>query len=143
MPKKGAMGTRLLKKDDLDAYVDIAHISTINGPGFSLDTEDATTHDSEDGWEEVVATVLRTGEVGLELEFDPEAASHTALLDSMVSKELGEYKLVFPNMTTTCWGFKAFVTSFNPSAPHSGKITASATLKISGKPNLSDTLPVA
>lgn len=138
--KSSAVGTRLLKKDDLDQWADIAHVSNISGPGFSLDTEDVTAHDSPDGWEEVVGTVLRSGELTFDVEFVPD--THADLLTSMAAKEVGEYKLVFPNMTSTCWSFKALVTGFNPSAPL-GKLSASVTLKITGKPNLSDTMPAS
>lgn len=140
MDKQGAVGTRLLKKDDTGIYKDIAHISNVSGPGFSLDTEDVTAHDSPEGWEEVVGTILRTGEVNLDLEFVPD--THADLLASMAARELGEYKMVFPNMKQTCWSFKALVTGFNPSAPL-GKLGASVTLKPSGKPNLADTLPAS
>jgi hypothetical protein len=43
----------------------IAQVKSVSGPGIKLDTVDVTTHDSTGGWEEVVGTILRSGEVKL------------------------------------------------------------------------------
>ena len=60
MTKYAAYGTALTK----GAYpgTEVAQVTSISGPGISLDTVDVTEHDG-DGWEEVVATILRSGEV--------------------------------------------------------------------------------
>ena len=71
MAKYAAFGT-LFKR----GATTIAAVSNISGPGLSLDTEDVTTHDSASGWEEVVGTILRSGEVSLDLVYDPNAATH-------------------------------------------------------------------
>lgn len=114
----------------------IAQVSNI-GAGFSLDTEDVTTHDSTDAWEEVVATILRSGEISLDIVYDPAGATHSAtagLLDYKENKKLGFFTLTFPN--ASAWSFPAYVISFEPSAPHDGALTASVGLKITGKPTI-------
>ena len=45
---------------------EIAKVTNTSGPSLSLDTEDVTSHDSTDGWEEVVATILRSGTITLD-----------------------------------------------------------------------------
>jgi hypothetical protein len=40
----------------------VANVTNIGGPSLALDVEDVTSHESTGGWEEVVATILRTGE---------------------------------------------------------------------------------
>lgn len=115
----------------------IAAVRSISGPGLSLDTEDVTTHDSTEAWEEVVATILRTGEVALEIVYDPAAATHSAtagLLDYLENGKEGFFTLTFPD--TTAWLFPGYVIGFEPDAPHDGALTANVTLKISGKPTI-------
>ncbi len=127
-----AFGTQLKRNG-----VAIAGVANISGPGMSLDTEDVTAHDSPGGWEEVVATILRSGEVGLEINYDPNAATHknaaAGLIGDMVSRQAHAYDLVFPTTPAVTWSFNAFVTGFEPGAPADGKLTADVTLKPTGQ----------
>jgi len=118
----------------------VAAVSNISGPGLSLDTEDVTSHDSTGAWEEVVATILRSGEITLDLVYDPAGATHKnasgGLLYNMIQRTSATYTLVFPDTASTEWVFTAFVTGFEPSAPVDGALTASVTLKPTGQPTI-------
>jgi hypothetical protein len=135
MAKYSAFGTTLNK-----GGVPIVQIKSISGPGLSLDTEDVTTHDSTAGWEEVVATIIRSGQVTFEIEYDPNAATHKnaagGLLYDLASRTANAYTLVFPSTAAVTWTFTAFVTGFEPSAPVEGALTATVTMKITGQPTL-------
>lgn len=135
MAKYAAFGSKLLR-----GAVEIAAIQSISGPGLALDTEDVTSHDSTDAWEEVVATILRSGEVTLDIMYDPAAATHKnasgGLLYDLAQRTSTTYSIKFPDTATTTWSFTAFVTGFEPDMPHDGSLTASVTLKITGKPTL-------
>lgn len=135
MAKYAAIGTLLQR-----GAVTIAQVGNISGPGLSLDLDDVTTHDSTAGWEEVVGTILRSGEVTLDLVYDPNAATHKyaagGLLYDLVSKVAQTYSLVFPSTPTVTWTFSALVTKFEPSAPVGGHLSAAATLKLTGQPTL-------
>jgi len=118
----------------------IVGITNISGPGLSLDTEDVTTHDSTGAWEEVVATILRSGEVSIDIVYDTAAATHSAtaggLIADIVARTAQTYSITFSDTGTTEWSFSAFVTGFEPGMPHDGALTASVTMKISGQPTL-------
>lgn len=133
MTKYAAFGT-LFKRGSTD----IVQITNISGPALAADTEDVTTHDSTGAWEEHVVTILRTGEVTLEIQYDPAANTHRnaagGLIHDLASRTANTYSLVFPSTTT--WTFSAFVTGFEPSAPTDGALTASVTLKLTGQPTL-------
>ena len=117
---------------------EIANVTNIAGPELSLDVEDVTTHDQATAWEEVVPTILRSGEVTLDLVFDPTEATHRdaggGLLDDMDSRNLTAYVLVFPEASE--WSFNCYVTGFTPTGAVGGALTATAKLKISGAPTL-------
>ena len=131
--KYSAFGTALKK-----GGVTYANVKSISGPGLKLDTEDVTSHDSAGGWEEVVGTILRSGEVTMEIVYDPANATHKyasgGLLYDLVSRTAIPLSLVFPGAVT--WPFNALVTGFEPSAPVGGALTASVTLKLTGAPSL-------
>lgn len=135
MAKYAAFGT-LLKR----GATTIASVKSISGPGITLDVEDVTSHDSTEAWEEVVATILRTGEISLDIEYDPNAATHKnasgGLLYDLTTRLSTTYSIQFPSSPTVTWTFTAFVVSFEPDAPHDGALTAAVTLKITGKPTL-------
>ena len=118
------------------AAANIAYIKSIGGPSLSLDVEDVTTHDFVEAWEEVVATVLRTGEVSLDIVYDPNHATHSTvaggLLDYYETGKLAYFDLEF--VDTYHWRFPAYVTGYEPDAPVDGALTASVSLKITGKP---------
>jgi predicted secreted protein len=115
----------------------VAYIQSMGGPGLALDTEDVTTHDSAAAWEEVVATILRSGELSLDIVYDPNAATQSAaagLVGMVEDKTLAAFSIVFPGAVT--WAFAAYVTGFEPSAPHDGALTAAVKLKLTGAPIL-------
>jgi predicted secreted protein len=117
----------------------IAQVKSVSGPGIKLDTVDVTTHDSTGGWEEVVGTILRSGEVKLELEYDPATATHKNAADGLIAIMIGKvahsFTLSWPDAATT-WVFNALVTGFEPSAPHDKDLSATVTLKVSGAPTI-------
>ena len=135
MAKYDAYGTQFKR-----GAVAVAQISNISGPSMSLDTEDVTTHDSTGGWEEVVATILRSGEVTLEIVYDPAAATHKnaagGVLADIIGRASTTYSIVFPDAANTTWSFTAFCTGFEPGMPHDGALTASVTYKLTGQPTL-------
>jgi len=133
MSKLAAFGTKLLR-----GAVQVAQVQSISGPGLALDTEDVTSHDSPGGWEEVVGTILRSGEISLDIVYDPKNATHkyaaNGLLYDLVSRTPTTYTLTFPDSTS--WSFSALVVGFEPSAPVEGALTASVTLKLTGSVTL-------
>ena len=122
-----------------EVFTAIAQVSNIGGPGLSLDVEDVTTHDSTAAFEEVVATILRSGEVSIDLVYDPANATHAAgvgVLASLKNRILRNFQLIFADSASTVWSFAADVTGFEPSNPHDGSMTASLKLKLTGQPTL-------
>jgi predicted secreted protein len=135
MAKYSAYGTQLKRGATV-----IAQVTSIAGPGLSLDTEDVTAMDSTGAWEEVVGTILRSGEVSASLVFDPNAATHKyasgSLVYDMVSRTAQTYSIVFPSTPAVTWEFSALVVGWEPDAPVDGALTAAATLKLTGAPTL-------
>lgn len=133
MTKYSAFGTALTK----GAYpgTEIAQVTNISGLSISLDTVDVTEHDG-DGWEEHIATILRSGTITLDIVYDPSEATHKnasgGLLYDMAQRVLGTWNLVFPTTPVKYFTFSAYVTGFTPAAPVEGALTASVTLKPSG-----------
>jgi len=135
MAKYAAFGVHLLR-----GAVEVANVKSISGPGLSLDVEDVTSHDSTEAWEEVVATILRTGEISVDIVYDPNNATHKnavgGLLYDLTIRTSTAYSIVFATTPAVTWSFTAFVVGFEPDAPVEGGLTASVSLKITGKPTI-------
>lgn len=119
----------------------VAGLSNIGGISVSVDTADVTSHDSTDGWEEVVATIKRTGELTIEGYFDPtDTDGQVAMYTAAGSSTATACTITYPSETKTVLTFNAFITGVTiGNAPHDGFIDFSATLKITGKPTLTIT----
>lgn len=119
------------------AEVEVAAVTNIGGPGLGLDTTDVTTHDQATAWEETVATIIRSGEVTLDIVYDPADATHdagTGLIYRLEDKIYSFFKLIFSEDTE--WEASGYVTGFEPGSPVDGALTASVKLKITGQPLL-------
>ena len=120
------------------AAVEIADVTNISGPGLKLDTTDVTTHDQATAWEELVATIIRSGEVSLSIVYDPAGVTHYAsaggVIDRLENKFYTWFSLTF--VSTYNWTFSGYMTGFEPGAPVDGALTASVTVKITGAPVL-------
>lgn len=135
MAKVAAYGTNLYRGTTGGGTV-IAQVSNISGPALSADTIDVTNHASTNAWEEVVIGILRSGEITLDIVYDPANATHKNAGNGLLADFLGRasttYTLEFPDSATTEWAFSAFVTGFTPSAPHAGALTAAVSFKLTG-----------
>ena len=121
------------------AEAEVGNVTNIGGPGLALDTEDVTTHDQTAAWEEVIATIIRSGELSLDIVYDPADGDHdasTGLVYRMEDKIYTYFQLEFPDDATTTWKFSGYVTGFEPGAPVGGALTATVKVKPTGQPTL-------
>ncbi len=114
----------------------IAHILSISGPSISRETIDTTDADATDDWRTFIASYIDGGEVSLEINYDPDNATHApgaGILLDFAAATLDNWTLSFSDDTPTIWTFDAICTGFEPSMAHDGVLTASVTLKVMGK----------
>lgn len=122
-----------------ETFTTIAEVLDIQGPALALDHQDVTSHDSTGGWEEVIGTILRSGEVTFDLNYIPTEGTHdhsTGLLADMTARTKRNFELVFPDGGSTTWSFTAIVSKFQPASPVAGQLKGSIGLKITGQPTL-------
>jgi predicted secreted protein len=129
-----ARGTTLSRGDGdtPEEFTPIANITSLTPSGITRDILDVTAHDSEDGYREFVGGLKDPGEVSFDVNYDP--AVHDFLIEDFDSTDPVNYEISFPD--GTLWQFPAIITGFEPDAPFDNKLTASITLKVTGKPQL-------
>lgn len=134
---KAAKGT-LLKRGDgavSEVFTTIAEVSTISGPETTVETVDATSHDSSAA--EFISTALPdNGEIGFEFNYVPGNAQQEGLVTDMNAGTLRNFQLICPTThasTPMTFAFAAIVTKCGPMALGTkDAIRFSGTLKISG-----------
>lgn len=135
-----SLGSVIAKGDGQtpEVFTTVAEVVSISGVPLSRDQVDTTTLGSTAKYEEIVATVIRTGEVELGLNFDPSAVTHKAFITDLEAGTVINFKITFSDTPATSWTLPAFVVGFNVGDinPES-KLEATATLKISGQPTYS------
>lgn len=137
MAGKDAFGTRLQRRvggGGPGAWETVAHATSIGGPGLSREEYDVTTHQSPGQWEEIIFGIKRSGEVSVDVNYNP--AEHDGLLSDFSDPNPLGYRMVWPDDSE--WEFEAGLTGFEPDAPHDGQLTASLTFKLSGEPNFNN-----
>jgi predicted secreted protein len=138
-----AFGTILAREGNTPGtYVALANVSNIGGPGLSRETIDVTAHDSPNAYRQFVGGLKDPGEISFDINYDP--LVHDTLvadLDLTASGGAKNWKITWPKSTGqvtagNTWTFPAIMTGFEPGAPIDDKLSASVTLKVSGKPVL-------
>lgn len=135
-----AYGT-LLKLGDAggpETFTTVAEITDVELPEIKLDSEDATSHDSN-GWEEVIATILSGGEPSFKANWLPTNATQnesTGVAYVILNRLKRNWRITLPGSVKT-FNFAAIVSSFKPGAPLKGKLQVEFKLKISGPVTIS------
>ena len=115
-------------------YTVVADVTGITPPNPSADTVEATNMTSTSGFREYIGGLKDGGECTLEMNFIPSSSGHTGLLTALADGTEGNYRITYSDTALTAWAFKAYVTAFEVDAPIDGKITATVTFKLNGKP---------
>lgn len=113
----------------------VAEVTNIGIPGFTSDDIDVTTHNSSDYAKEFLKGLTDAGEIPLEGKFN--YTDYQTLFNAQWTLSLYSVTIAVPTTPSeTKWSANAYVKGLQGSIPHDNSIDFSATLKISGKPSL-------
>jgi predicted secreted protein len=130
-PGNGSVFGTVLRTDTFATITQVLDISAFNIAQTMLDD---TTHDSPGGWEEVVAGIVKSGELSLDIVYDSDDVTHVALrADSIGRLVTRNWKLVAPSLITLQeFRFTGGVAGLETKSPVNGLQTASIKFKVSG-----------
>ena len=124
----------------------IAEVFSISGPSYSQTAVDTTHHTSTSRFRTFVPGMSDAGDISFDMRYVPTDATHdatstTGMVGLFGATAATTFVLVFPDNGTTTNSYLAFsgiMTSFTPSADLDSSLDASATIKITGKPTLTE-----
>lgn len=142
MAGKDAFGTQFLRDTTgAGAYAVIANVTDISGPSRQREAIEVTAHDSPNKYREFIKGLKDGGEVEITINYDPGAASHTALDADFEEDDLRNYQVVLlpGEADEHTWDFAGLITDLGDEFPTEDKAERTVTFKISGKPVLTAT----
>lgn len=121
-------------------YTTIANVTSIGGPDRSRETIDVTAHDSPNGWMEFIGGLKDGGEVSLDINYDPGETTHD-LDDDFDDVVPRNYRIIILPDTADehTWQISGIMTGLEDEFPYDDKMARTLTIKVSGKPTLTQT----
>jgi len=114
---------------------EIADLTSITAPSYSRDEIDISSHDSVDNYREYVGGMIDAGTVEIEGNFKAHA-SQLALIDLLEADD--PVAMQIETASGKIIAFNGFVTAYDLDLPYEDKETFSASIKVSGKPTITD-----
>ena len=138
MPGKAAFGVTVAfgTTTGTATTATLANVTNVSGLDGETDVIDVTSHDSGGAYREKIASLLDAGQVSLDVNFDPAAATHRAtsggilwLRDQRIN---APWVITFPGTPTHKVAFQGFVKSAPFDAPFDDKLSMSLTIEVTG-----------
>lgn len=117
------------------AWVSLAEVNSISGPGMSRETIDVTSLDSTGGYREIIAALRDGGEVSFQMNFT--RANYDLMKADFESDTLQNYQILLDDTDNTAIEFTGLVMEFPLNIAIDDKITIDVTIRVSGQPSVS------
>lgn len=109
-------------------YDQIAQVTSLRGPGLKQTVIDVSDLDSCVSAK--IPDMVDSGDVTVELLFDPAYNRHQDLIEALQSKTEEAFKIVWPDDSE--WTFDGYVSAFEASTGKGQPLTASVTISVTG-----------
>lgn len=143
MSGRDAFGTQLRRATTLSpgtVFETIANVTSIGGPERTRETIDVTAHDSPDGWMEFIGGLKDGGELTCEINYDPAETTHDIDDDFDDTTPRNWQVVILPETEDEhTWAISGILTNVGDEFPYDDKMARSITIKVSGKPVLTQT----
>ncbi len=124
------IGTRFSRFDE-SAWVDIAEVFSISGPGMSREVIDVTSFDSTGGYREKIASLRDAGQISLSMNFTRDG--YELFKTDFESDTQQVYQIELPDLENTTFEFTGLVMELPLTIPLDDKVTMDVTIEISGQ----------
>ncbi|HCO90502.1 MAG TPA: outer capsid protein Hoc [Alphaproteobacteria bacterium] len=119
--------------EDPEVFTSIGEVLNITPPSITKDVIDATHTGSPDRYREFIVGLRDGGEASVEIQFKPDSPAVANMIADCESDQPVNYQIDFDGGTTV-WDFAGLATAFEPSIPVDDKMTATFTVKVTGRP---------
>lgn len=113
------------------AWVELAEVTNITGPGMTRDTIDVTSMNSTGGYREFIAGFRNPGTMNLTMNFRRD--TYELLKSDFESDTRKNYEIVLPDDENTTFEFEGLVTEIPLTIPPDDKVSVDVVIQISGE----------
>lgn len=119
----------------ITATVLLGGLTSLPPPPFSRDSVEVTNMSSPDATREFIPSLKEPGEVGFDINWVPGNATDLVFVEMLDEVDARLFEITYGQVdpARVC-SFRGFVTGYELGVPVDDKMTATVTLKISGKP---------
>lgn len=118
-----------------EVFTSMAEITELDVPEFERDEIEVSSHQSPDGWEEVIAGMRRSGELGIKANWLPTNSTHQELWSQFGDDDNHNYRILLPKNLGYIQ-FSGFIKGYKPDLPLEEQASLDGKIKLSGKPTL-------
>ncbi len=123
-----------------EVFSPLAEVIDVSGPGLATDDIEVTNQDSPDFFKEYIPGLIEGGEISFDVNLLPKVAANARLVDLQLKRTVKNWEIQWtqfgsPNPTMTLPGY---VKGWDPTSPNGDKATSSITIKVAGKPALTN-----
>lgn len=134
-----AFGTVLQMSDGAasPAFTAIAGLTNIDGPGVSVESLDATAHDSASAARQKLPGLVDGGQVTIEGYYDPADPTHdgtTGIAGVATDRAVRDFRIIDVDDANSQTDFSGFFVEFRRTAPFDGLLGFTATIEVTGVP---------
>jgi predicted secreted protein len=131
---KSGIGTHLQRGDGggTEVFSNIAEILSIGGPSQTAAFIEVTNVDSPGGYSEHITGLKDAGEISLDCNLVPQDATYKALLADFDGNVKHNYKIIFPDASTTTGAFAAFVSGLDRKVDTKNQMTCIIKFRVTG-----------
>jgi len=133
-----SLGIQLQRGDAAtpESFTAIGEIRSVDPPEMSRDMIDVTHHGSVQSWEEVIPGILRSGSITFTINLVPSRTMDQQLAADMSDGTKTNWRLIFPDTSTTRIDFTGYVEQFKTGAEIENQLTADCSIKLTGAPTM-------
>ena len=113
------------------AWVNIAEVTNITGPGMTRETIDVTSLDSTGGYREYIAGFRDGGTINLSMNFTRD--TYDTMKDDFEDDDAQQYEILLPDTESTSFEFEGLVTELPLTIPTGDKVSVDVVIKITGQ----------
>lgn len=119
-----------------ETFETIAEITDCGSPQKTAEDIEVTHTQSPNKYKQYVQGLREGGEVALECNWLPGDQTHTHIDDDFESGTIHNYKIEMNNTPMTTIAFTAYVKGIGPRIDRAGKVSATFTFKVTGRPTI-------
>lgn len=118
-------------------FTAIGQVRSITPATLTRDTKDVTHLESSGRYREFIANLRDAGEFSAELYLDADDGTYNTLITDFEDDDAQYYQIELASGST--WGYTAYLTSLTPPTLDENELTLTATFKITGAPDWTQT----